>query len=92
MLQTLVSELQALALDAEQALSWAMIGPGFLALQALTAERAAVAWAGADRIAECAVALAFPVACSRRSPGRSGAVAVQLPAGAESPTRRPSSR
>jgi starvation-inducible DNA-binding protein len=76
-LQKLLPELVAMSLDAKQA-HWNMTGPGFLPLHTFTDEIAADARAWADRVAERAVALGFPVDAR---PGTVAAVAGQFPAG-----------
>jgi starvation-inducible DNA-binding protein len=59
-LQTLLTELVVLSLDAKQA-HWNMTGPEFLPLHALTDDIAEDTRAWADRVAERAVALGFYV-------------------------------
>ena len=76
-LQKLLPELVALTLDVKQA-HWAIIGPAFLPLHALTDEIAAQAAGWADRVAERAMALGFTVDARPRTVA---AVAGHFPAG-----------
>ncbi|HJR24596.1 MAG TPA: DNA starvation/stationary phase protection protein [Acidimicrobiales bacterium] len=77
LLQRLLPELVALALDVKQA-HWNVTGPGFLPLHALTDEIAADARSWGDAVAERALALGFSVDARPRTVA---AVASDFPAG-----------
>jgi len=76
-LQKLLPELVALSLDAKQA-HWNLTGRAFLPLHTLTDELVADTRAWADRVAERAVAMGFPVDAR---PATVAAIAGDFPAG-----------